>query len=156
MTSRDEKYARVTELFQTLHRIRFSDILDCKDDENSMSMPEFAIALCIDMMKNEGSEHVLVADLVKKLPSSPQAISKYLKRLEERGMLMRLSVKKDRRSTEILLTEKGQHALKCSRERMNKFYREVFGGISEEEFNSMISFLKKICDAMLKKSMVTN
>ena len=156
MTSRDQKYARVTELFQTLHRIRFSDILDCKDDENSMSMPEFAIALCIDMMKNEGSEHVLVADLVKKLPSSPQAISKYLKRLEERGMLMRLSVKKDRRSTEILLTEKGQQALKCSRERMNKFYREVFGGISEEEFNSMISFLKKICDAMLKKSMVTN
>lgn len=156
MTSRDEKYARVTELFQTLHRIRFSDILDCKDDENSMSMPEFAIALCIDMMKNEGSEHVLVADLVKRLPSSPQAISKYLKRLEERGMLMRLSVKRDRRSTEILLTEKGQEALKCSRKKMNKFYREVFGGISEEEFNSMISFLKKICDAMLKKSMVTN
>lgn len=156
MTSRDEKYARVTELFQTLHRIRFSDILDCKDDENSMSMPEFAIALCIDMMKIGGSEHVLVADLVKRLPSSPQAISKYLKRLEERGMLMRLSVKRDRRSTEILLTEKGQEALECSREKMNKFYREVFGGISEEEFNSMISFLKKICDAMLKKSMVTN
>lgn len=152
MTSRDEKYARVTELFQLIHRIRFSDILEHKEEEVGMSLPEFAICLCIDILKGEGHDRIFVSDLVKRLPSSPQAISKYLKQLDRRGFVRRLSVKEDRRITEIELTESGYEALEYSRERMNVFYHEIFGDVSEEEFNSMMKFLTKICNAMAEKS----
>lgn len=152
MDPRDEKYARVAELFQTIHRIRFSDILECKENDEGMSLPEFAIALCIDMMERKGHKQILVSDLVKRLPSSPQAISKYLKQLEKRGLAERLPVQKDRRNTEIRLTESGKESLEFSRGRMQVFYREVFEGVSDEEFNSMMRFLNRICGAMAQKS----
>lgn len=152
MDSRDEKYARVAELFQTIHRIRFSDILECKENDKGMSLPEFAIALCIDMMANSGYNQILVSDLVKRLPSSPQAISKYLKQLEKRGLIERMTVEEDRRNTELRLTENGKESLEFSRNRMQVFCREVFDGISDEEFNSMMRFLNRICSAMAQKS----
>lgn len=152
MDSRDEKFAKLTELFQTLHRIRFSDVLECGDEDCGMCMPEFSIALCIKKMRDAGREHVLVSDLVKNLPSSPQAISKYLKQLEDRGMIERLSVRSDRRNTEIRLTEKGECAFECSKKRMDLFFSEVFSNVSDEEFDSMIGFLRRICEAMVKRS----
>lgn len=152
MDSREERFAKVTELFQTLHRIRFSDILESDDGSPGMCMPEFSIALCIKKMKKEGSEHVLVADLVRKLPSSPQAISKYLKQLEDRGLIERVSVRSDRRSTEIVLTDKGRTAFENSRKRMDRFFREVFAEVSDEEFDRMIGFLNRICESMMKRS----
>ncbi len=152
MVSRDEKFAKLTELLQTLHRIRFSDILEGGHDEETMCLPEFTIVLCIDMMKDEGRGQILVSDLVKQLPSSPQAISKYLKQLEDRELIRRLSVSSDRRSTEIELTGKGKKALEASRARMNGFFSDIFSGVSDEEFDSMFSFLNNICDAMVKRS----
>lgn len=152
MDPRDEKYARIAELFQIIHRIRFSNILECKENDKGMSLPEFAIALCMNMMMNEGVKQILVSDLVKRLPSSPQAISKYLKQLEKRGLVERLPVKKDRRNTEIRLTENGKKSLEFSRNRMQVFYREVFEGISDEEFNSMMRFFSKICGVMAERS----
>ena len=152
MISRDEKFAKLTELLQTLHRIRFSDVLEGGREEENMCLPEFAVVLCIDMMKDEGREHVLVSDLVKALPSSPQAISKYLKQLEKRELIRRLSVRSDRRSTEIEITGKGKEALDVSRERMDKFFSDIFSGVSDEEFDSMFSFMNNICDAMVKRS----
>lgn len=152
MNSREERFAKVTELFQTLHRIRFSEILESDNNGPGMCMPEFSIALCINKMEEEGCEQVLVADLVKKLPSSPQAISKYLKQLEDRGLIERVSVRSDRRSTELMLTDKGREAFECSRKRMDMFFREVFAEVGDEEFDRMIGFLNRICESMMKRS----
>ena len=152
MDPREERLASVARIFQTLHRIRFSEILEGGEGEAGLCLPEFTIVLCVDRMKAAGHGRVLVSDLVRELPSSPQAISKYLKLLEDKGYIKRSSVRFDRRSTEIELTEAGRKAFLASKDRMNSFFHDIFSEVSDEELDKMIAFLDRICDAMMKKA----
>lgn len=77
-------------------------------------------------------------DFAKMLECSPPMISKMLRSLEKKGMLVRETDKADRRNTNIFLTEQGEELLLEGKERMDCLFERVIAKFGEEQVDKML------------------
>lgn len=103
------------------------------------------------------SQHRMLVQLVKRqedTPSqkelaeimgiSPAAVTTTLKRLEKEEYITRSATDEDNRRNEIRVTEKGLAKITENREIFEVLDRAMFEGFSEEEVDTLISFMKRI------------
>lgn len=94
----------------------------------------------------DGTEGVKISDISKHLDTSKPDISKKIRMMEEKELVMRMDSKQDKRVTFIQITDKGKAVLLESKQRLDSFFNNVFTRMGEEDAKEFI----KLCGHMRK------
>ncbi|HVV89785.1 MAG TPA: MarR family transcriptional regulator [Solirubrobacterales bacterium] len=83
-----------------------------------------------------------IAEISRRLPVSPQAVSQVLVRLEKGGFVERRTGERGR-GVSLFVTAAGEEALAEAKERKAAFDRELAAGIGEERHAELVRLLKE-------------
>ncbi len=110
-----------------------------------ISFAEYVMLRMITEMSNEtASTDVWVADIVKRVEVTPQAVSKFMNLAVAKGYIERFENESDRRSTGVRITDRGSAVLNKSGEELTAFRESVFKEFSEEELMTMNGLMRKL------------
>lgn len=112
--------------------------LDCMKLLKELSPAEF---MCIKMLvvKNfQSGGNVTVTELSNSMLISAPAISKTLRNLEERGIILRTLDVKNRRKTYVHLTELGKEVYAREDRIMNRFGERILEGFGKENAKALL------------------
>lgn len=87
---------------------------------------------------------VTVTDVAHLLDRNPNGISMLIDRMVIDGLIHRVRDMKDRRSVRLVITPKGERAIIEGNKLTRKVYKELFSGISDEEFKIISENLEKV------------
>ena len=99
--------------------------------------------LVMDALWNEGTlTQQSIAFIIQKDKNS---VTQFIDNLEKKGLVTRLVAKEDRRVNNIVVTPEGM-ALKDSTKKLAiETMNKAIEGISEDDLNTFVSVLKKVC-----------
>jgi DNA-binding MarR family transcriptional regulator len=110
-----------------------------------ISFAEYVMLQLIAEMSTEtGSTDVWVADIVKRVEVSPQAVSKFIHLAVDKGYLEPFENESDRRSMGVRMTGRGKAVLSKTGEELTAFRNSVFKEFSEEELATMYALMSKL------------
>jgi DNA-binding MarR family transcriptional regulator len=89
-------------------------------------------------------EPVTVTDVAHWLDRNPNGISMLIDRMVNDGLINRVRDMHDRRSVRLNITPKGERAINEGNKLTRKAFKELFGGISDEEFDIVSDLLEKV------------
>lgn len=84
----------------------------------------------------------------KLLECSPPMISKMLRSLEGKGMIVREVDVQDRRNTNIFLTEQGKEYLSTGKKRIDRVLAKAVNVLGEEKINEMLQVLEEFYEIL--------
>jgi DNA-binding MarR family transcriptional regulator len=102
------------------------------------------LELITEMSSETGSTDVWLADIVKRVEVTPQAVSKFIHLAVQKGFIERFENASDRRSTGIRITDRGRAALNKTGEDLTAFRKSIFEEFSEEELATMHGLMSKL------------
>lgn len=106
------------------------------------------IYFIIGYLKHHKDEDVFATDLANKLHVSTARISIILKKLENRGLVLKQQDKKDTRKVKIKLSKKGERLADEHFEKIVKAHEKLVDEISDTELKTYIRISKKIKEAL--------
>ena len=110
-----------------------------------ISFAEYVMLQLITEMSNEtGNTDVWVADIVKRVEVTPQAVSKFIHVAAGKGYIEPFENESDRRSIGVRITDRGRAILSKSEEELTAFRKSVFKEFSEEELTTMYGLMSKL------------
>jgi len=110
-----------------------------------ISFAEYVMLQLITEMSNEtGSTDVWVADIVKRVEVTPQAVSKFIHLAAGKGYIEPFENESDRRSIGIRITDRGRAVLSKTEEELTAFRKSIFKEFSEEELTTMYGLMSKL------------
>ena len=110
-----------------------------------ISFAEYIMLRLIAQVEAETeSTEVWVADIVKRVEVTPQAVSKFVQLAVRKGYIERFENANDRRSIGIRITERGRAALSKTGEDLTVFYNDVINEFSEEEKATIHRLMSKL------------
>ena len=110
-----------------------------------ISFAEYVMLQLITDMSNEtGNTDVWVADIVKRVEVTPQAVSKFIHLAAGKGYIERFENESDRRSMGVRITDRGMVVLSKTGEELTVFRESVFKEFSEEELATMHELMRKL------------
>ncbi len=83
-------------------------------------------------------------ELAKKLGTSPASVGVSLKKLENKGYILRKVDDNDSRANIIELTQKGDEFIENTHELFQKLDKETFDGFSDEELDLFENFMDRL------------
>lgn len=92
------------------------------------------------------------SDLGKRLRISKPSVTQTLQALENKGFVERLKNPEDKRSTYIVLTEKGQQAIKDGAHRFQSNFDDMKNYLGEENMQILIELLNKLTKYLHEKA----
>ena len=139
----NDKFEELFKAMHQFHKLRLGDI-----------MPDISGADFWPMrnIMDQGEDgKITISELAKKTRVLPSAISRTLKRLEEKGYVERTVNKNDRRNTYVEITDRGREVAQEVREIMRDYGEAVLSKFDEEELSMLISYLNNIYDIAKKE-----
>jgi DNA-binding MarR family transcriptional regulator len=113
-----------------------------------ISFAEYIMLQLITEMANEsGSPDVWVAEIVKRVDVTPQAVSKFMNLADGKGYIERFENESDRRSIGVRITDRGRVVLSKTGEELTAFRESVFKEFSEEELATLHGLMRKLQSA---------
>ena len=110
-----------------------------------ISFAQYLMLHLITEMSNEtGSTDVWVADIVKRVEVTSQAVSKFIHLAVGKGYIEPYANESDRRSIGVRITDRGRAILCKSEEELTAFRKSVFEEFSEEELTTMYGLMSKL------------
>ncbi len=94
---------------------------------------------------------VKVSDVVKRTMLPAPAVSRSLRTLEEKELVVRTVDREDRRNTFVEITPAGDALLREIEEIMTSFADAVFGNLGEETIRKLNSYLQEFLEAARKE-----
>jgi DNA-binding MarR family transcriptional regulator len=129
-------------LLQVHHFIRSMKIFNLFSED--ISFGEYIMLRLITEIETETeSKEVWVADIVRRVEVTPQAVSKFVNLAVGKGYIERFENASDRRSVGIRITERGRAILSKAEEDLTVFYNSVYNEFSEEEKATMRRLMSK-------------
>ena len=115
-----------------------------------LPMGEFMMLQLIRHRREEQPEAkgVYVSELTRCTHVSSPAVSRTLRRLEEKGLAERRTDPGDRRTTFVVLTEKGEALLALSREQTSELARRVEARMGVDELRGLVTQLNRLTQAV--------
>ena len=108
--------------------------------KHGFGMPHFKL-----LMKMAASdEGVSVSELSQKLGITPGAVTQFIDKLVDKGMVERLEDPADRRVVRIKLTDKARTKFRKMREFHFERMKNMFKNLSDEELEKLAEIVKKI------------
>jgi len=128
------------QMFYYMKTMKISDLFS-----EDISFGEYVMLQLITEMSNEtGLTDVWVADIVKRVEVTPQAVSKFINLAVSKGYIERFENDSDRRSIGIRITDRGRVVLSKTGEELTAFRESVFKEFSEEELATMHGLMRKL------------
>ena len=118
-----------------------------------LPMGEFMMLQLIRSRHEEQPEArgVYFSELTRCICASSPAVSRTLRRLEEKGLAERRTDPQDRRTTYVVLTEGGQRLLEASRRQMEELARRVAQRMGEDALRELTAQLDQLTEAVLEE-----
>lgn len=112
-----------------------------------ISKHDFATLMCMVHIGNkcENSE-VSISMLARALQVSPPAVSRTIRGLEERGLVLREVDAKDRRNTFVKLTDKGENVLRESEQQVSDFTSTVMTNMNQDDLERLLNYLEQFVE----------
>ena len=127
------------EWFQSMGQFRKLKFLDMFPKISELDY--YVMAAIFD---KEKEKKITISEVAAKTHTLPQAVSRTLRGLEEKGYVERMVNQKDRRNTYVELTEEGKYVTEKTRSVMSDFGRAVMSQVDEEDMKRMIVYLNNI------------
>ena len=128
------------QMFYSIKNMKLSELFS-----EDISYPEYVMLQLITEMANEtGSMDIWVADIVKRVEVTPQAVSKFINLAVGKGYLERFENESDRRSTGVRMTNLGRAVLSKTGEELTAFSNSVLEEFSEEELATLNGLMHKL------------
>lgn len=89
-----------------------------------------------------------VSDIVRDLGIAPPGISRVLRSLESKGLVLRKSDQKDRRNTCVCLTDEGAQIRQTGHDKLKRFAQESVKRMGMERMQELILLWGQLADAM--------
>lgn len=139
-----EKFSQFVKCFQLTMAFDPASLLNGKVNRSELAV----LYRTVDRNTDSG-ENVSVAETAKALGVSVSFISKTLKSLEEKGLIERVSDKKDRRSVRVSVTGSGRQVV-------DQFFNSLFSlldsatvDFTQSEIETMIDFFERFVSAAM-------
>ena len=139
----NDKFEELFKAMHQFHKLRLGDIMPDISGADFWTMRNI-------MDKGEDGK-ITISELAKKTRVLLSAISRTLKRLEEKGYVERTVNKNDRRNTYVEITDRGREVAQKVREIMRDYGEAVLSKFDEEELSMLISYLNNIYDIAKKE-----
>lgn len=121
---------------------------------NDLSVGEFILVGSFLAYESEhDGKHITVNELASNLAVAVPSVSRSLRKLEERGLISRVTDENCRRNTFVIISEKGKELFKENEERVYCLMDKVMQRFSTEEINFAINFhrdLQSVLDSECK------
>lgn len=127
------------EWFQSMGQFRKLRILDMFPKISELDY--YVMAAIFD---KEKEKKITISEVAAKTHALPQAVSRTLRGLEEKGYVERMVNQKDRRNTYVELTEEGRYVAEKTRHVMSDFGCAVMSQVDEEDMRRMITYMNNI------------
>ncbi len=99
--------------------------------------------LVMDALWNEGTlTQQAIAFIIQKDKNS---VTQFIDNLEKKGLVTRSVAKEDRRVNNIMLTEEGMALKDSTKQLAIDTMNKALDGISEDDLNTFVDVLKKVC-----------
>ena len=134
----DEQIKAFFSSMQYLRKYSFENY--CKDITGAEFFALYNMRLLSDM---QGCESIRISELGKKMKLSPQAVSKTLRILEEKGFSRRMTDESDRRITLISITKEGCEVLDKTQDDIVGFAQEVRERMGEKDIAEFVRLNNK-------------
>lgn len=128
--------------FEMLHNLEHFNL-----SEKLNIMPKSEMAILKIILKSENKE-IRVCEIAKKLNISAPAVSRTLRRLEEKGCIERITNKSDRRNTNVKVTQKGKDTFDADMRIMGSFLHCSLEHLSDDEAEQLIFLIRKLHGSM--------
>ena len=133
---------RLFKIFHRFHQLQRSDLMP-----EEISRNDFATLMCIEHVGNKSESFaVSISTLAKALMVSTPAVSRTIRGLEERGLVLREIDTKDRRNTFVKITDRGKNILRLSEQKMNDFTSTVMKNMKQEDMERLLEYLEQFLD----------
>lgn len=93
---------------------------------------------------------IRVGDIIRNTGMSTTAVSKKIRNLEHKGMLVRTASKADRRNVEISLTEQGRQVYQQEKEKKQMRLERTIQEMGQENVKQMLTLVNQMLDVMQK------
>ncbi len=113
--------------------------------EEDITLPHLEI---MKILKEEGTRHI--AEIGEKLQIPKPQMTHLIDRLEDLDIIVRQVDSTDRRTTNIMLTDKGKRIIEELDQVINESIKGKLGFLSEEELQELSVSLKKLGDILSK------
>lgn len=131
----------VQRLIKSLYKIGHGN--SSKKLHNSVRGENMTLAL---ISKNKGS--IYPKDIEKKMGISSARVSKIIKGLEEKDLVIRKPDKEDKRKTLVILTERGKKFENLRKEKINFILTSMLELLGEEDGTDFVRIIEKIEKSM--------
>ncbi|MDR4229152.1 MarR family transcriptional regulator [Bacillus mojavensis] len=90
------------------------------------------------------ADEISQSDLQKKVNIDSAAVTRHLKQLEAKGMVLRRRKPEDNRITLVRLTDQGRKRIESSKKEKERFMKEMLANVSAEERRVLIDVLGRM------------
>lgn len=136
----------------TLRKLRKSNF---NNVYQSLSAAEFYTLFAIlHLREQDGTENapVRVGALVEELQLSPQAVSKMLRTLEQKGYCQRITDPQNRRNTLVVATDSGAKLAQAAQQKTFQFAQLVTERMGKENMETFVGLARRCADVMQEVS----
>lgn len=134
----DELYREFFSALDSIRKLRIGELFP------DMSKGDSAALLALEYLSKKKQERVTVSDLAEKMCAKPSAVSRTLKSLEERGLIIRTINQSDRRNTYVALTEEGSAVCRRFGQTMCEFGKAVLDRMEADDMRRLIAYINKL------------
>ena len=115
---------------------------------SEISANEFILIASLLTYEKENGSHITVNELATSMDVTLPAVSRSLRRLEERGLIKRVCNEECRRNTFVVISDKGRELFEENRKKMEYLVDKLIDEVSVEEIEAAILFSKKVSAIM--------
>lgn len=109
-----------------------------------ISNEEKGIRFILGYLNNHENDEIIAKDLANKMNISTARISVLLKKMLDKGLIVKLPIKNDTRKTKIKLSKKGKQITSTFHEKMIKVHEKILDEISEKDIKNFLRISNKI------------
>lgn len=145
----DQEKELLEQIISSMHRmkkIKYTNLFE------NLSQQEFMILQMIEHQKKEDKRGICVSRLAKQMRISPPAVSRKLKEMEDRNLVIRTVDREDRRNTYINLTEHGEQIRTDACHIMDSLFIRVIHNMGQENVEQMIQLWNQFGQEMEREA----
>lgn len=136
----DETYRKFFISMTQFHKLKLGDLFPDMTKMDCMTL----MTIAHFYKEEEKQKKINTSKLAERMHAKQSAISRTLKKLEEKGLIERITDKDDRRNTYVELTEKGKRSVAENKKKVNEVFEAVFSKMEKEDLEQLVVYLDRI------------